>query len=759
MKILTQTLSFLLFVAVFLTACQFDSHQTVENSTLLSKNERGTAKPAPFFAERAYPNKAPNQQAHINALMQAEDARKRAAQTSDLKWTFAGPTNIGGRITDVVMPANDLNTIFAAAATGGVFKSTNQGKSWQPIFDDQLSLSIGALTIAPSDAATLYVGTGEPNGGGGSITYDGIGVFKSQNGGETWQYMGLEKSRNIGRIAVNPKDKNRLFVAAMGGLFANNPERGLFRSENGGKEWEKVLYVSDSTGCVDVVIHPTQPDTLFAAMWERTRRPDHRQYGGKTSGLYRSLDGGDSWQQLTNGLPRYDVGRIGVQISASNPSIAYAIYASEDGDFKGVFRTDNHGDSWRQVNDKDLVEMYITYGWWFGNIRIDPNNPDIVYALGLDIWKSVDGGETWLNTSAEQGVHVDQHGLVIHPQNSQFLVSGNDGGVHTSMDGGETWQHLQNLPITQFYSCAIDPKNPDKLYGGSQDNGVIRTGFAAPNKWEQILSGDGFQVLVDHENSDYIYAGHQYGNWYRAVDGGDTFVPCMEGIDPFDRKNWNTPIVQDLEDVRILYFGANRLYKSYDRGLSWKPMSSDMTDGPSTGNLMYGTITTIAVAASQTEVLYVGTDDGNVWNTQDGGKTWAFLSQSLPKRWVSAIAVNHKNPNIAYLTFSGYRQADYTPHIFRTEDGGKTWIDISSNIPEAPINAVVIDPKDEQTLYVASDLGVFVTHNLGQSWGMLGSNLPNVPVMDLDLHEKTGKLVAATYGRGIYFLMVGEKEK
>lgn len=754
MKIIQQTLLSLFFAALFLTACQLDSNHRAGNSTILSENERKIAKPAPFFAERAYPNKTPNQQAHINALMQAEDARRRAAKTSDLKWTFAGPTNIGGRITDIVMHANELNTIFAAAATGGVFKSTNQGKSWKPIFDDQLSLSIGALAIAPSDAETLYVGTGEPNGGGGSITYDGIGVFKSQNGGNTWQYMGLEKSRNIGRIAIDSKDKNRVFVAAMGGLFANNEERGVFRSEDGGKEWEKVLYVSDSTGCVDVVVHPTHPDTLLAAMWERTRRPDRRRYGGKTSGLYRSIDGGDNWKKLQNGLPTYDVGRIGVQISASHPNIAYAIYANESGDFKGIFRTDNHGDTWQQVNDEDLVEMYITYGWWFGNIRIDPTNPDVVYALGLDIWKSTDGGKTWLNTSAEQGVHVDQHGLVIHPQNPNFLVSGNDGGVYTSMDGGENWQHLQNLPITQFYSCAIDPKNFNKLYGGTQDNGIIRTNLEDDNGWNQILSGDGFQVLIDHANSNYIYVGHQYGNWYRAVDGGDTFAIIMDGVDPFDRKNWNTPIVQDPRDVRILYFGANRLYRSYDRGLSWRPISSDMTDGPTTGNLMYGTITTIAIAPSDSKVLYIGTDDGNVWRTQDGGKTWAFLSQNLPKSWVSAIAVDAENTNIAYVTFSGYRQADYTPHIFRTEDGGEAWTDISSNIPEAPINAVIAAPKNNQVLYVASDLGVFVTYNLGKSWEMLGSNLPNVPVMDLDLHKETGKLVAATYGRGMFFLEV-----
>ncbi len=689
--------------------------------------------------------------------MQAEDARRWAEQNTDIKWTFAGPTNIGGRITDIAMHSSDLNTIYAAAATGGVFKTSNQGETWQPIFDEQLSLSIGALAVAPSDSETLYVGTGEPNGGGGSITYDGIGVFKSENGGETWNYTGLEKSRNIGRIAVDSKDKNRLFVAAMGGLFANNPERGLFRSIDGGKDWEKVLYVSDSTGCVDVVVHPSHPDTVFAAMWERTRRPDRRRYGGETSGLYRSLDGGDNWRKLTKGLPQYDVGRIGVQVSASHPNIAYSIYADESGDFRGIFRSEDHGDSWRQVNDTSLVEMYHTYGWWFGNIRIDPQNPDVVYALGLDTWKSIDGGKTWQNTSAEQGVHVDQHGLVIHPQNSDFLVLGNDGGVYTSNDGGENWQHLPNLPITQFYSCTIDPQYPDKLYGGAQDNGIIRTLFTDVDKWEEILSGDGFQVLVDHANSDYIFAGHQYGNWYRAVDGGTTFMECIEGVSEFDRKNWNTPMAQDPENVLVLYLGTNRLYKSYDRGLSWKPISSDMTDGPSTGNLMYGTITTIAIAPSQTQVLYVGTDDGNVWGTQDGGKSWNFLSQNLPKRWVTALEVGSRNANIAYLTFSGYRQADYTPHIFRTEDGGENWIDISNNLPEAPINAVIADPTNEKTLYVASDVGVFVTYDSGKKWQMLGSNLPNVPVMDLDLHPKTRKLLAATYGRGMFYLTVDEE--
>lgn len=751
MKLNTYTFVLVFSTLFLLHSCQVDNYQQLENSVK-------AAKPVPFYAQRTYPNKIPNQAAHIKALIEAKEARKLAADSTNLKWQFAGPTNIGGRITDVVMHESDTNTIFAAAATGGVFKSINQGKSWNPIFDEQLSLSIGALAIAPSDAETLYVGTGEPNGGGGSITYDGIGLFKSQDAGETWTHLGLEKSRNIGRIAIDSRDKSRLFVAAMGGLFANNSERGLFRSEDGGEVWEKVLYVSDSTGCVDVALHPTDSDTLFAAMWERTRRPDRRSYGGKTSGLYRSFDGGDSWEKLTKGLPLYDVGRIGVQISASHPNVSYCIYADESGDFKGIFRSENHGETWRQVNDVSLRDMYITYGWWFGNIRIDPNNPDIIYALGLDIWKSIDGGKTWQNTSAEQGVHVDQHGLVIHPQNSDFLVLGNDGGVYTSMDGGENWQHLQNLPITQFYTCEIDSKNPEKLYGGTQDNGILRTSNldSDVNHWKEILPGDGFQVLVDHQNSDCIFAGHQYGDWYRTEDGGNNFIPCMEGIRRFDRKNWNTPIIQDPNDANILYIGANRLYKSQNRGLSWSPIGSDMTDGPSTGNLTYGTITTIAIAASETEVLYVGTDDGNVWSTKDGGQSWVFLSQKLPKRWVSAIEVDAANADIAYITFSGYRQADYTPHIFRTDDGGDSWQDISNDIPEAPINAIIADSEKENTLYVASDLGVFVTHDSGAKWKVLGNNLPNVPVMDLDFHKEARKLVAATYGRGMYFVELEE---
>ncbi len=700
-----------------------------------------------FFNQRAYPVGKINHDVYINSVKLAQLMKQE--MKDDTYWEFAGPTNITGRISDVEMHPSDIETVYIGAATGGIFKSTDAGNNWVSIFDEALSLSIGDIAIAPSNQDIIYAGTGEANCGGGSQTYDGVGLYRSANAGDSWEHIGLEESRNIGRLVVHPSNPDFVYAAAMGSLFGDDPNRGIYKTTDAGQTWEQVLFVSDSTGGIDLIMHPDNPEILYAAMWERIRRPDRRSYGGQTCGIYKTEDGGDNWIQLSSGLPSpgNNVGRIGLDISKSDPNIVYAIYADKTGYFEGVYKTTNGGANWTQTNDGALDNCYQSYGWWFGRIKVDPVDPDIAYVIGFDVYKTSNGGNSWNYISS--GVHVDQHEIYIHPQDHNKLFLGNDGGFYTSSNGGNNWVWKNNLPITQFYTCEIDNQFPERLYGGTQDNGTNRTMTGALDDWAPIYWGDGFYVLVDPENNNYVYAESQYGNLARSTNGGSSFNSAMNGISSSDRKNWNTPVVFDPTNPEILYYGANRIYKSTNRAANWTAISDELTNGPGV-NLTYGTITTISVSPVNPELVYVGTDDGNVWISSPTGFGWTLLSMDLPDRWVTRVAADPIEENTVYVTFSGYRWNEFLPHIFRSVDKGETWEDISGNLPEVPINDVIIDPEDNSTLYVATDAGIFATHNLGDTWEIMGSNLPNVPVNDLVLHNATRKLVAATFGRSMY---------
>ncbi|MCD4723807.1 MAG: T9SS type A sorting domain-containing protein [Bacteroidales bacterium] len=720
-----------------------------KNSESIEKDKISKAPNDWFFRQRAFPQGAINYQAYKIAFQKAGTIKKQTVSVrAQANWEFAGPLNQGGRISAVAMHPSDLSVIYLGAASGGIFKSLNAGGSWSAVFEEELSLSIGDIEIAASNPEILYVGTGESNAGGGSLAYDGFGVYKSLDGGGSWEHLGLEESGSIGRVVIHPQDHNIVYVAAMGRLFSNNTERGIFRTQDGGASWEKVLFISDSTGGIDLVMDPDDPDVLYAAMWERIRKPDRRQYGGPTCGIYKTTDGGDNWTELTNDLPSYNVGRIGIDISASNPEILYAIYADSIGYFAGIYKTSDNGNNWIRTNDASLSNMYVSYGWWFGRIHVDPTDPDIVYPIGLDLYKTINGGGSYTNISSS--VHVDQHDLVAHMMDHERLILGNDGGLYISEDGGSSWTHLENLPIMQFYTCEVDELVPERLYGGAQDMGTNRTMTGNTDDWERIYGGDGFYVLVDPLNNTYVYAEYQYGGLGRSTNGGTSFTGATTGISPADRKNWKSPVVFDPIDPSILYFGANRLYRSDNRAVSWEAISPDLSNGPGNHNLVYGTITAIAATLANTDYIYCGTDDGNVWVTSDGGTNWTKISDGLPLRWVTGLAADPHHAERAFVCFSGYRYDSYLPHVFMTDDAGMNWIDISSGLPEAPVNDIIVDPSIDSCLYVATDFGVYVTWNYGESWEALGAGLPNVPVVDIRLHDLERKLIAATYGRSMY---------
>lgn len=706
-----------------------------------------------LYNQRAYPHNHIDYQAYRDGVAQTKLAKQEASITrSSEPWELAGPVNTGGRITDVALDPSDINTFYVGASVGGIFKTTDGGTSWDAIFEDEGVLTIGNIAIAPSEPQTLYVGTGEANGSATSGAFFGNGVYKTTDGGDNWEHVGLENTQHIGRVVVDPNDANKVFVAAAGLLYGKSEDKGLYKTLDGGQNWTQVLFVSDSTSCIDVAINPENPDILYAATWERIRMPWQRRYGGPTSRVYRSTDGGDTWEQLTNGLPASDgqTGRIGLAISSSNPDVVFATYTTNfiTNVFDGIYKSLDGGDSWFQVDDGSINNLYASFGWFFGNIRVDPNDEEIVYALGVPLYKSIDGGQSWSQITP---AHVDQHGLEVHPTNSNFVVAGNDGGVFISQNGGGSWEHIEVLPITQFYECEIDPVQPDRVYGGTQDNGTNRTLTGAIDDWERVLGGDGFHVIINPEDNNIFYAETQWGNLFRSLDGET--MEFSFGADEEDRTNWNTPVVMDPSNPNTLYYGANILYRTINGGDSWELFSEDLTNGehPS-GSQSFGTITSIAVAPNNSQVIYVGTDDGNIQVTFDEGDTWNNISEGVPDRYITEVAVDYANENIAYATLSGYKYVDYQPHVLRTEDGGQSWQDISGNLPEIPVNDIIIHPDYENFLIIANDLGVWYTIDLGETWEVLGENLPMTVVNDLDYHPETQKLVAATYGRSMHKL-------
>ena len=701
-----------------------------------------------LFRQRAYPNGI-NHKVYRRGIQQHREAvaLQVSRNTQNASWNFEGPMNIGGRIAALDVHPDFPDTIWVGAASGGVFRSYDRGDTFEAVFDDQVSLSIGDLDIAPSDPSIIYVGTGEANAGGGSIAYDGVGMYKSTNGGASFEPLGLEASGSIGRIEVHPDDPGRVYVAAMGRLYGDNPERGVYRTDNGGDTWEQVLYVNDSTGAIDLVLHPQNPDTIYAATWERVRTPGYYRYGGLGSGIYRSYDGGDSWELLDNGLPVGQTGRIGLALSPANPEVIYAQFIDTIGFLQAVYRSDNGGGNWYDagisgVNGSDFM-------WWFGRLFPHPHLAETVFLPSLRLFRTDNGGGSWDNITGSQ-VHVDQHDLYIDPNNPDYMVLGNDGGLYISEDDGATWSHKESLPVTQFYTCEIDHLNPDRRFGGTQDNGTIRTTNAGIDNWGLIWSGDGFRCLVDPTNSDFVYMESQRGRLRRSVAGGIPSFSALNGIFSTDRRNWSTPVALNPVNPSSLYYGTYRLYKSTNRAVFWNAISENLTGPDEPGNLTYGTLTDIAVSPVDTNIIYVGTDNGFVQKSTDGGATFVDVSGDLPNRWVTRVATSPVDSLIAYVTFSGYRFDEYLPHVFRTENGGLTWQDVSNGLPELPVNEIIIDPDHPERLYLGNDAGVYISYNEGLSWQPLGMGLPPVVIGDLCLHQPTRTLYAGTYGRSMY---------
>ncbi|HLG33033.1 MAG TPA: T9SS type A sorting domain-containing protein, partial [Ignavibacteriaceae bacterium] len=661
---------------------------------------------------------------------------------------FAGPLNVGGRVVDIEFDPSDPNIIYSGFATGGVFKSTDMGVTWFPIFDSLAVLTVGDIAIDPINTNIIYVGTGEPNGGHNN--FPGGGMFKSTDGGSTWIFLGEEETTSIGRVLVHPANTNIVYFAAVGSYFAPNPERGIYKSTDGGASWAQSLFVSDSTGGIDIIMDPINPNRMMAAMWERVRRPNSSHLYGPSSGIYKTFNGGDTWEliQPAAGLPdpnSQNVGRIGLAISQNNPDIVYTLY--NDGvEIISLYKSTDFGNSWTDVDpDNELNACSVCFSWYFGQVRVHPTNPDIVFVLDIGIMRSSNSGNTW---SENFQTHVDHHALTFHPTDPNIMMLGNDGGMNKSSNAGVSWGAHVQIPATQFYEIGLDAMNPSQLYGGTQDNGTNRTPDGGINNWQHIFGGDGFYVIVDFTNPDIIYAESQFGNLGKSTDGGNNFDGATNGIDGGEPTNWDTPVIMDPNNNNVLYYGTNFLYRTTNATVNWTKISSQLTDWVPGRRL--GTLTTMAVASTNSNVIYVGTDDAHVWVSTDNGSTWNEISDGLPERWVTRVAVDPTDENIVYVTFSGLKWRDPQPHIFRSTDKGSSWTDISSNLPDTPIDAFAVDYNFPAVLYLGSDVGMYVSFNSGQSWEVLGEGLPILPIGDIEIHPTDYFLVAGTYGRSMY---------
>lgn len=723
------------------------------------------------YLQRTWPSGQWNPNAYHEAYEQAERLKALSKRGVAIgTWQVAGPTNIGGRISDVEFDPQRPNIIFAGAATGGVFKSEDSGQTWRAVFDGYAVVNVGDIGISESNSDVMYVGTGEPNGTANNI--QGAGVFKSVDGGESWSFVGLEKTAAVGRIVVHPTNPDHVYVAAVGSYFNLSPDRGVFRSTDGGANWERVLAVSDSTGAIDLVMNPDDPDILYAAMWQRLRRPDSAILNGRECGVYRTRDGGDTWEELgpANGLPdpkAVEVGRIGLAISRDHPDVVFAHYT--DGfDHLGLFKTSNGGDKWINFDPggqiADAFKGFARgFSWFFSQVRVSPTDTNSVYVMDVEFAHTRDGGQTWGVNPGTSVLHVDHHALAFHPQNPEFIIEGNDGGLNVSVNGGANWTKIDGLPVTQFYEVAIDPRFPDQIYGGTQDNENVWSETGSINQFQTLKlgfgsGGDGFDIIIAYEEPTpgefyrVIYAESQLGGLFKSLEGsGQGFQSLrafLDNVAPSDPRNWSTPIAMDPNNTAVIYYGTHRLLRSDTRGTTWHVISDVLTDYPGSGG--FGTITTIDVSPHSSDTILLGTDDGNVWITRDLGNTWIEITGTLPTRWVTRVSFDPVEPSRIYATFSGLKWDDPLSHVFRSENLGESWIDISGNLPDAPVNAFAIDPIDTDVIYVGSDVGAFMSFNRGSDWEPIGQGLPAVAVYDLEVHHDPHFLLAGTHGRSMY---------
>ena len=714
---------------------------------------------------------------------------------SHLQYREIGPALMGGRIADLAVVESKPQVFYIGTGTGGVWRTDNHGTSWTPLFDDQPTSSIGDVTVDQSNPNLVWVGTGEPQNRQSSGW--GNGVYKSTDAGNSWSHMGLEGTKHVGRILIHPRNPDIVYVAAVGDLWGANEDRGVYRTHDGGETWEKVLYIDANTGAIDLAMDPGDPNTVFAAMYQRRRTGWGFNGGGPGSGLYRTFDGGDTWSELTEGLPEGDKGRISIDIFRQDGNVVYALVEAEPRSAgqgfgggggpteNGTFRSLDRGETWEKMSDTNPRPMY------YSQIRIDPSNVDRIYVLGGSLMVSDDGGRTFRSDGAEQ-IHVDHHALWIDPADPDHLILGSDGGVAASWDGTAHWRMFDNIALGQFYAIGYDMRDPYYVCGGLQDNdpwcgpsNTLSFHGIRNQDWYETAYGDGFFTIVDPTDSTIVFSESQGGNMnrYDLITGEKT--PMRPIVGPREegdttkayRFNWNSPLQFSPHDPATIYLGGNYLLRSRDRGMSWEEVGGvDLTKGIdreeleimgvsgsdpqmsiNDGTSTYGNMTTFAESPLVSGLLYVGTDDGNVQISRDDGTTWQNVLDQVPglpeRTYVSRIEPSVHSEGRVYATFDGHRNGDYAPYVYVSEDYGASWSPITSGLPDGwSVNVLTEHHRTPDLLFVGNETGVFVSVDRGRQWTQLKNNLPTVPVDDILIHPRDNDLLVGTHGRSFWIM-------
>ncbi|SFW15130.1 VPS10 domain-containing protein [Cellulophaga fucicola] len=698
----------------------------------------------------------------------------------DLKPRNIGPGGMSGRVTAIDAVHTNPDIIYAGTASGGLWKSTSGGIKWDPIFDKEITASVGAVAIQQSNPSVIWVGTGEGNPR--NSLNGGYGIYKSLDGGKNWLPMGLEKTRHIHRIVIDPTNPNIVYAGAIGSPWGEHPERGVYKTTDGGVTWKKILFTNNKSGVADLVMDPTNPNKLIAAMWEHKRDPWFFKSGGSGSGLYMTHDGGENWKKITeeDGLPKGDLGRIGIAIARNKPNVVYALVEAKK---NALYKSEDGGFKWKKINDKADIGNRPFY---YSEIYVDPKNENRVYSVFTYINVSEDGGKNFTQLmpayGADNGVHPDHHAWWIHPENGEFMMDGNDGGLNITKDGGKTWRFIGNLPVAQFYHINVDNEFPYNVYGGMQDNGswrgpafVWKSQGIRNSYWQEISFGDGFDVVPDLDNSQYGYTMSQQGSLSRydwKTGNNYSVKPTSPDAATKLRFNWNSAIGQDPFNNATAYFGSQFVHKTTDKGLTWTVISPDLTTNnpekqkqsesggltmDATGAENHCTILVIEPSPVEKDMLWIGTDDGRVHITQNGGTTWTDVSKNikgLPEgSWIPQIKASNKNKGEALLVANDYRRFNYTPYVYRTTNYGKTWTRIvdESDVKSYAL-AIVEDLETPNLLFLGTDDGLYVSFDAGTKWQKWTEGFPTVSTKDLVIHPREHDLVIGTFGRAAWVL-------
>jgi photosystem II stability/assembly factor-like uncharacterized protein len=758
------SLAFIVMIVAFAAffAAKKDVFEEAEDETAengAKKLDDATAANDWFFQQRAYPDASLDwkvyEQALQNARMQVETRGDRAGFNEP--WTTQGPGNSGARINVVASKPDNDDVILAGYSAGGLYRTADGGSNWVSVFEDKPYLAISTIHFDPVNPNIVYAGTGDANISG--YPFIGDGIYKSTDAGVTWVNIGLKEQRIISKIKTDPKNGNIIYAASMGTPFERNDQRGLFKSIDGGKNWKKILYVSDQAGIIDLIVHPKNPLRIYAAAWDRIRTNKESKFSGANSRIFRSDDGGDTWKWLREGgIPLGEFGRIAIASPDNNDNLLYALYATTSSNLHNVYRSNDGGTSWAALPNDETngglpSEVLGGQGWYFGKIFVNPTNENDIFVPAVELWRSRDVGKNWSLVSGAN-VHPDVHDIAVL-KNGKILLA-TDGGLYRSKETINdptavfNWDDIENIATTQFYRVAYNPHDPTNYYGGTQDNGTVRGNSKDINFWKRVFGADGFLPVFHPKDPNTFYVEIQNGGIIYTTDGGTNWNDAARDFTSEDRKNWDMPYNMSPHNPDVLYAGTHRFYKStVGARPSWIPVSDDLTKGNTYG-ARFHTITTLDESPKKPDIIYAGTSDGNVWTSTNGTKTWKNIAVGLPDRYVTCVKASPTQDNTVFVTHSGYRDNENTARIHRSKDNGTTWENIAGDLPALAINDLLVLPNlQDSVLFVATDGGVYASTNSGKNWQRLGNNLPQIPVYDLEFNPTQQTLMAGTYARSL----------